>query len=172
MSGKRKIYANLTSQSVVGGCNLTFAPEYFQLLTNMNMLSHSSHSYSFDSRANGYARGEGFGVVILKRLGDAIKDGDTIRAVIRSTGSNQDGRTPGITQPSSDSQERLIRETYRKAGLSMALTRFCEAHGTGTAVGDPIESTAIGSAFREFRTPSDPLIMYVMVQLYRCSCFY
>ncbi|KAF5015979.1 hypothetical protein F66182_12491, partial [Fusarium sp. NRRL 66182] len=125
----------------------------------MNMLSHSSHSYSFDSRANGYARGEGFGVVILKRLGDAIKDGDTISAVIRSTGSNQDGRTPGITQPSSDSQERLIRETYRKAGLSMALTRFCEAHGTGTAVGDPIESTAIGSAFREFRTPSDPLII-------------
>lgn len=126
------------------------------------MLSHSSRSFSFDSRANGYARGEGFGVVILKRLEDAIMDGDTIRAVIRSTGCNQDGRTPGITQPSSVSQEHLIRETYRKAGLNMALTRFCEAHGTGTAVGDPIESMAIGSAFREFRTPSNPLIVYVI----------
>jgi acyl transferase domain-containing protein len=125
----------------------------------MNMLSHSSRSFSFDSRANGYARGEGFGVVILKRLEDAIIDGDTIRAVIRSTGSNQDGRTPGITQPSSAAQERLIRETYRKAGLSTAFTQFCEAHGTGTALGDPIELMAIGSAFKDFRTPSNPLMV-------------
>ena len=73
-------------------------------------------SYSFDHRANGYARGEGFGIVIVKRLSDALRDGDTIRAVIRATGVNQDGRTPGITQPSSKAQEALIRETYNRAG--------------------------------------------------------
>ncbi len=87
-------------------------------LTNMNMLSPSSKTFSFDHRANGYARGEGFGVLILKRLKDALRDGNTIRAVIRSTGSNQDGHTPGMTTPSSTAQETLIRDTYRKAGLS------------------------------------------------------
>ena len=108
---------------------MTFAPEYFNFLTNMSMLSHSSRSFSFDSRANGYSRGEGIAAVILKRLDDAIADGDTIRGIIRSTGCNQDGRTPGITQPSSAMQERLILETYRKAGLSLSQTLYCEAHG-------------------------------------------
>ncbi|RDL35202.1 uncharacterized protein BP5553_07133 [Venustampulla echinocandica] len=147
------------NMSLVGGCNLTYAPDYFNILTNLNMLSHDGRSFAFDSRANGYARGEGFGVVILKRLEDAIADGDTIRGVIRSTGCNQDGRTPGITQPSSVAQEALIRETYRKAGLSMTMTRFCEAHGTGTALGDPIEAMAVGCAFKDSRTSKDPLIV-------------
>jgi acyl transferase domain-containing protein len=126
-------------------------------LTNMNMLSPTGQSYSFDYRANGYSRGEGFGVLILKRLSDALRDGNTIRAVIRSTGTNQDGFTPGITVPSSQSQEKLIRETYEKAGLSMQPTKYFEAHGTGTAVGDPIEATALGNAFRKHRSTSDPL---------------
>ena len=107
------------------------------MLSNMNFISHDSRSFSFDHRGNGYGRGEGFGVVVLKRLTDAIRDGDTIRAVIRSTGSNQDGRTPGITQPSRDAQETLINETYTKAGLEMQTTRYVEAHGTGTAVRHP-----------------------------------
>ena len=100
----------------------------------MNFISHDSRCFSFDDRANGYGRGEGVGVLVLKRLTDALNHGDTIRAVVRSTGSNQDGRTPGITQPSSDAQERLIRNTYGKAGLDMQTTRYVEAHGTGTAV--------------------------------------
>jgi acyl transferase domain-containing protein len=112
---------------MVTGCNLAFSPEYFAWMTNLNFLSPDSRCYSFDSRANGYARGEGIGVIILKRLSDALRDGNTIRAVIRSAASNEDGRTPGITQPSSDAQERLIRETYRRAGLSMAHTRYFEA---------------------------------------------
>lgn len=123
------------------------------------MLSHTSKSYSFDHRANGYSRGEGFGILILKRLKDALRDGNTIRAVIRSTGSNQDGHTPGITMPSSVSQEVLIRETYEKAGLSMEPTRYFEAHGTGTPVGDPLEATALGAAFRKIRKNDDPLIV-------------
>ncbi|KAI0198779.1 putative polyketide synthase [Astrocystis sublimbata] len=142
---------------VVTGCNLTFSPEYFKILTNLNFLSPDGRCYSFDHRANGYGRGEGIGVIVLKRLADAVRDGNTIRAVIRSTGSNEDGRTQGITQPSSAAQERLICETYRRAGLSMAHTRFFEAHGTGTPLGDPLEARAIGRAFREHRTETDPM---------------
>ena len=139
------------------------------------MLSPDSKCFSFDHRANGYGRGEGIAALILKRLPDAIRDGDTIRAVIRSVGTNQDGHTPGVTQPSKSSQTLLIQETYSKAGLSMYPTRYFEAHGTGsvtftkplisladllrTPVGDPIEAYAIGAAFRKFRTSNDPLHM-------------
>jgi acyl transferase domain-containing protein len=126
-------------------------------MSNIGFLSPDSRCKSFDHRANGYARGEGVGVMIVKRLSDAIRDGNTIRAVIRSTGANEDGRTPGITQPSRQAQERLIRETYRRAGLSLAHTRYFEAHGTGTAIGDPREAQAIGSAFQKYRTLDDPV---------------
>lgn len=119
---------------MVAGANLTIGVDFSLPLSNMNFVSPDSRSFSFDHRANGYGRGEGMGVVIIKRLTDAIRDGDTIRAVVRSVGSNQDGRTPGITQPSRDAQELLIRDTYSKAGLDMKSTRFVEAHGTGTAV--------------------------------------
>ena len=98
-------------------------------MSNLNFFSPDSKCFSFDDRANGYARGEGFGVLVVKRLSDAIEDGDTIRAVIRSTGSNQDGLTPGITQPSGEAQAALIKDTYQKAGLDMNSTRFFEAHG-------------------------------------------
>jgi acyl transferase domain-containing protein len=103
-------------------------------LSLMNFFSNDSRSYSFDHRANGYGRGEGFGVIVMKRLSDALRDGNTIRAVVRATASNQDGRTPGITQPSRDAQERLIRKTYEKAHLDLGWTRYVEAHGTGTPV--------------------------------------
>jgi acyl transferase domain-containing protein len=126
-------------------------------MSNVSFLSPDSHCKSFDHRANGYARGEGVGVMIVKRLSDAIRDGNTIRAVIRSTGSNEDGRTPGITQPSRTAQERLIKQTYEKAGLSLAHTRYFEAHGTGTAIGDPREAQAIGSAFQKYRSVQDPV---------------
>jgi acyl transferase domain-containing protein len=94
----------------------------------MGFLSPDGECHSFDHRANGYARGEGFGTVIVKRLSDAVRDGDTIRAVIRATGSNQDGNTP-LAQPSKDAQTRLISDTYRRAGLVLSKTRYVEAHG-------------------------------------------
>lgn len=143
--------------SMVAGCNLLFSPDYFTWLSNLSFLSPDGRCYSFDHRANGYARGEGIGVIVLKRLQDAIRDGNTIRAVIRSTRSNEDGRTPGITQPSLHAQETLVKETYLKAGLSMAPTRYFEAHGTGTPLGDPLETQGMGSAFRHHRTMTDPL---------------
>ena len=96
---------------------------------NMSFVSPDGRCYSFDERANGYGRGEGCGVIVIKRLSDAINDGNVIRAVIRSTGSNQDGYTPGLTQPSRALQARLISECYAKAGLDFAPTRFFEAHG-------------------------------------------
>lgn len=98
-------------------------------MSRMGFTSPDSRCFSFDDRANGYARSEGLGVIVLKRLSDAVKDNDTIRAVIRSTGSNQDGHTPGITQPSKENQARLIRSTYEKAGLDLSSTRYFEAHG-------------------------------------------
>jgi acyl transferase domain-containing protein len=148
-------------QGIVAGCNLIFSLDLTIGLSNMGFLSPDGVCHSFDHRANGYARGEGFGVVVIKRLSDAIRDGDTIRAVIRATGSNQDGNTP-LAQPSKEAQARLISDTYQRAGLDTSETRYVEAHGTynksllwhkltiegtGTPVGDPLEAFAIGTSF-------------------------
>ncbi|KAM3158720.1 hypothetical protein ABEW05_000751 [Botrytis cinerea] len=146
-----------SSMAIVAGSCLISCLETWISLCNMGFLSPDSRCYSFDNRANGYARSEGVGVVIIKKLSDALKDNDTIRAVIRATGSNSDGHTPGITQPSREAQTRLIEETYIKGGLDLAKTRYFEAHGTGTPLGDPIEAGAIGSVFREYRSATEPL---------------
>ena len=128
-----------------------------KMMSSFNFLSPDSRSWSFDQRANGYARGEGTAVIVVKRLEDAVRDGNTIRTVIRSTGSNQDGRTPGITQPSQEAQMNLIERTYKQANIDMEPTRFFEAHGTGTKIGDPIEANAIGTVFGHCRSANDPL---------------
>ncbi|PWY83831.1 hypothetical protein BO94DRAFT_519435 [Aspergillus sclerotioniger CBS 115572] len=146
-----------SDMALVTGCNIIIGIEPIVSLIKMGFTSPDGRCFSFDARANGYGRGEGVGVVVIKRVGDAIRDGDTIRAVIRSTGSNQDGHTPGLTQPSKDAQAHLILDTYEKAGLDLSLTRYFEAHGTGTAIGDPIEAEAVGSVFRTLRSPEDPL---------------
>jgi acyl transferase domain-containing protein len=109
--------------------NSLLSPEWSLYMSNMNFLSPDSRCYSFDHRANGYARGEGVIVLVLKRLSDAIRDGDTIRAVIRGTGSNQDGYTPALPQPSQSAQEALIRQVYKSCSLGFETTRYVEAHG-------------------------------------------
>ncbi|KUJ19541.1 reducing type I polyketide synthase [Mollisia scopiformis] len=150
------LWSGESTMGIVAGSSLILTPEMNIALSNMNFLSPDGRCYSFDDRSNGYGRGEGFGVLILKPISQAIQDGDTIRALIRSTGTNQDGHTPGgVTQPSKDSQAKLITETYRKAGLDMGWTRFVEAHGTGTALGDPIEARAIGESFRKYQGEND-----------------
>lgn len=123
----------------------------------MNFLSPDSKCFSFDYRANGHARGEGTAVVVLKLLSQAIEDGDLIRAVIRATGVNQDGRTPGISQPNPEAQEAMIRRTYDVANLDLGATHFFEAHGTGTSTGDSMEAKAIGKAFKDHRDKTVPL---------------
>ncbi|KAI9647506.1 hypothetical protein NHQ30_003891 [Ciborinia camelliae] len=146
-----------SSMAIVGGSNIISSVEQLLLLSNLNLLSPDGKSYSFDSRANGYGRGEGCGVLVVKRLSDAITHGDTIRAVIRATGTNQDGRTPSLTTPCQDAQEDLIRDTYETAGLDFHSTAFFEAHGTGTAMGDPIEASAIGRVLGEGRPANRPI---------------
>jgi acyl transferase domain-containing protein len=160
-------------QAIVAGSNLFLSPDMAMSLNNQGFLSPDGRCWSFDEKANGYGRGEGFGVLILKRVDDAIEDNDVIRAVVRATGTNQDGRTPGIVQPSRTAQAELIKETYKKAGLDIRLTRYVEAHGTGTPVGgkreafcgfwsqlirlDPIEAGAIADAFEEAISCDRPL---------------
>ncbi|KAF2463891.1 reducing type I polyketide synthase [Lindgomyces ingoldianus] len=146
-----------SSIALVGGASVISSIETTMSLSNMGFLSPNGRCFSFDERGNGYARGEGFGVLIIKLLSDAIQDGDSIRAVVRSSGSNQNGRNRSITQTSKVDQVQLMRDTYAKAGLDLATTRFVEAHGTGTAVGDPNEANAIGEVFGQYRTPEQPL---------------
>lgn len=124
-----------SKQALVTGSNLVLYPSMMHSLTNMHFLSPDGICHSFDDRANGYARGEAIGGIMLKPLKAALADGDTIRAVIRGSGANQDGKTPGITMPSPQSQANLIRATYAQAGLDLADTGYFEAHGTGTGLG-------------------------------------
>ncbi|KAM7210294.1 lovastatin diketide synthase [Rhypophila decipiens] len=140
----RDILDGTTSMGVVAGSSLMLVPNLWRALSSQRFLSPDGACHSFDSQANGYGRGEGFGVIILKPLEDAIRDNDVIRAVIRGSGINQDGKTPAITVPNAHAQMSLIRSTYEKAGLEMSKTAYFEAHGTGTPVGDPLELLAIG----------------------------
>ncbi|KAI8935085.1 hypothetical protein NX059_007680 [Plenodomus lindquistii] len=142
-----------SEMSLVCGSNTYTTPECMSFpLSNAGFLSPDGRSYSFDHRANGYGRGEGYGFILLKPLANALRDGDVIRAVVRATGVNQDGRTPSITQPNPEAQIELIKTTYANGGLDLSKTEYVEAHGTGTIVGDPIEVGAIGSVFRDHRT--------------------
>jgi acyl transferase domain-containing protein len=118
---------NGTRTALVGGCGLILSPDLFTSLSALHFLSPDSRSFSFDERANGYGRGEGIAMLVLKQIDDAIRDGDTIRAVIRGTGVNQDGRTSGITLPSCEAQANLIRNTYGCFGLSLSDTMYFEA---------------------------------------------
>lgn len=138
-------------QALVTGSNLALYPSMFHSLTNMHFLSPDGICHSFDDRANGYARGEAIGGLLLKPLSAALADGDTIRAVIRGSATNQDGKTPGITMPNPESQADLIRFVYEQAGLKMSDTGYFEAHGTGTGLGDPMELSAIGTTLGEAR---------------------
>ncbi|KAG9203319.1 hypothetical protein G6514_002972 [Epicoccum nigrum] len=137
--------------AVAAGANLLLGPEAFIAGSYMNMLSPDGRSYMWDSRANGYARGEGFAAIIMKTLSAAIADGDHIECVIAETAVNQDGRTKNLTVPSAAAQTSLIQTTYAKAGLDLTKPsdrpQYFEAHGTGTPAGDPIEAQAIQDAF-------------------------
>ncbi|KAI1341943.1 hypothetical protein F5Y15DRAFT_406440 [Xylariaceae sp. FL0016] len=147
-----------SEMSLVGGVQLYLDPRAMTIpLARQKFLSPDSQCYSFDERANGYSRGEGVGVVVLKRLSKALRDGDTIRGVIRGTSANQDGRTPSISQPSSTAQTSLIQKAYESGDLDFSSTGYFEAHGTGTAVGDPIETRGISSAFIDHLQRDRPL---------------
>ncbi|RYP07500.1 hypothetical protein DL765_009144 [Monosporascus sp. GIB2] len=142
------IYSGSCGSAVVAGTSVLMSPTLAVILSEQGVLSPTGSCKSFDARADGYARGEAVNAVYIKKLSDAMRDGDPIRGVIRATGVNFDGKTRGITNPSCESQEALIRKTYQVAGISFpGDTGFVECHGTGTTVGDPLEVTAIGRVF-------------------------
>lgn len=140
----QSIWNGESSLALAGGVNAMLKPDYFIAESKAGMLSADGRSKAFDSRANGYVRGEGAGVVVLKPLSQALEDGDPIHAIIRGTGVNQDGHSNGITVPSGDAQQELMRTVYQRAGVSPGEVQYVEAHGTGTPVGDPIEANALG----------------------------
>lgn len=127
-----------SSVAVACGTNLVLSPFMLISLSNLNMLSPNGKCFMWDERADGYARGEGVTCVVMKRLSDAIRDGDNIACVIREVGLNHDGKTKGLTMPSAEAQASLIRETYARAGLDPTKKedrcQFFEAHGTGTPI--------------------------------------
>ncbi len=141
--------------ALVGGVNLIARPEPYINFCNASMLSPDGRCRSFDAQANGYVRAEGAGVVVLKPLAQALRDGNSIYALVLSSAINQDGHTPGITVPSGEAQEALLREAYGRAGIAPAQVQYVEAHGTGTPVGDPIEAEAIGRVVGPGRPPGD-----------------
>ncbi|KAK3372638.1 hypothetical protein B0H63DRAFT_439937 [Podospora didyma] len=140
-----------SEMACVTGANLIITPEQFIVESNLHMLSPSGHCRMWDAGADGYARGEGVAAMFIKPLSKALIDGDRIEAIIRETGVNSDGRSKGITMPNWEAQARLIKNTYRRAGLNAGAPedrcQFFEAHGTGTLAGDPNEARAIEDAF-------------------------
>ncbi|HXO90818.1 MAG TPA: SDR family NAD(P)-dependent oxidoreductase [Stellaceae bacterium] len=141
--------------AIVGGINLLLAPYPYLGFCSASMLSRRGRCFAFDERADGYVRGEGGAVAILRPLDDALADGDAIRAVILGTGVNSDGRTIGLSLPSEAAQASLLRSVYARAGVAPEDLTFFEMHGTGTPAGDPIEAAAVGHSLGQSR--SDPL---------------
>lgn len=136
-----------STTALAAGVSLILTPETMIGLSKSKILSDDGRCRTFDADARGIARGEGCGVVVLKRLSDARRDGDRVLAVIRATGINQDGRSNGITAPNGPAQEALLRSTLAKSGLRPADIDYVEAHGTGTTLGDPIEVRALGAVY-------------------------
>lgn len=141
----QSIWSGDADLAIAGGVNAMIIADPFISESKAGMLSPTGRSKAFDDRADGYVRGEGAGLVVLKPYAQAVADGDRVYALIRGTAVNQDGHTPGITVPSKESQIALMRETFAKAGLAPSQASYMEAHGTGTPVGDPLEANAIGT---------------------------
>ena len=145
--------------ALAGGVNLIMAPETTIALSKTHMLSPDGRCHAFDKAANGFVRGEGCGMVALKRLSDAQSDGDHIIALILGSAANQDGRSSGITAPNGPSQATVIRKALHNAGLEPSAIGYIEAHGTGTSLGDPIEMGALAEVFGAGRNHSNPLLV-------------
>jgi malonyl CoA-acyl carrier protein transacylase len=145
--------------ALAGGVNALLSPELFIALSKAHALAPDGRCKAFDSRADGFARAEGCGVVVLKRLSRALADGDHILALIRGSALNQDGRSSGMTAPNGAAQEAVIRQALINAGIAPGEIDYVEAHGTGTALGDPIEAHALAAALGPNRTLGHPLLI-------------
>ncbi|MBZ9609901.1 SDR family NAD(P)-dependent oxidoreductase [Clostridium estertheticum] len=141
--------------ALAGGVCVLTGPSIHITTSKAGMLSLDGKCFTFDNRANGFVPGEGVGVILLKRLSDAIRDNDSIYGVIRGWGVNQDGKTNGITAPSVNSQINLEKDVYQRFGINPETISMVEAHGTGTKLGDPIEVEALTGSFRQFTQKSN-----------------
>jgi acyl transferase domain-containing protein/NADP-dependent 3-hydroxy acid dehydrogenase YdfG/acyl carrier protein len=145
--------------ALVGGVNVMCSPVTTVALTKGHMLAPDGRCKTFDAAADGFSRGEGCGALVLKRLADAVADGDRILALVRGTAINQDGRSGGLTVPSGPAQEAVIRAALADAGVGPADVSYVEAHGTGTTLGDPIEVKALAGALGPGHSKADPLLV-------------
>lgn len=154
---------NECSAAVVGGVNLVLTVDQHMNTAKLGVLSPTSTCHTFDASGDGYGRADGVGAVYIKRLSDAIRDGDPVRGLIRSSAVNSNGKVPavGITHPNREGQADVIRHAYFRGGnLDQRLTGYFECHGTGTAVGDPLEVHAVSLAMNENRSDTEgPLII-------------
>lgn len=148
-----------TELALVGGVNFMLMPEFTISLSKAHMMADDGRCKTFDASANGFVRGEGCGIIALKRLSQAQVDGDTVLAVIRGSATNHGGYSSGFTVPNKRAQEAVIRSALANAGVEPAQVSYVEAHGTGTSLGDPIEIRALAAALREGRTEDNPLLL-------------
>ncbi|WP_406694053.1 amino acid adenylation domain-containing protein [Singulisphaera sp. Ch08] len=145
--------------ALAGGVNILLSREIGANFAEAGFLAPDGRCKAFDSRADGYVRAEGAGFVVLKPLSRALADGDPIRALIRGGAVNQDGRSNGLTAPSRQAQEAVLRDAYRAAGVAPSEIQYVEAHGTGTALGDPIEARALGNVLGAGRAADRPCVI-------------
>ncbi|MFJ9895893.1 type I polyketide synthase [Streptomyces sp. NPDC091280] len=145
--------------ALAGGVNLNLAPDSTSAAARFGGLSPDGRSFTFDARANGYVRGEGGGMVLLKPLAAARADGDRVHGVILGSAVNNDGTTEGLTVPSADAQRDVVLLAARQAGVDPREVQYVELHGTGTPVGDPVEAAALGAAYGTGRTGDERLVV-------------
>lgn len=147
--------------AIVAGCNMYLSPEHCIDLSGMNgAASPSGLCHTFDAKADGYIKSEAVNMVVIRRLTDAVRDRNPIRAVIRGSASNSDGWTAGIASPSSEAQAAATRQAYINAGITdVSHTSYLECHGTGTRAGDPVEVNGVASVFCGDRPKDRPLVI-------------
>ncbi|MBV8275152.1 MAG: acyltransferase domain-containing protein, partial [Verrucomicrobia bacterium] len=150
---------NECNLALAGGVNVILSPEVFSALSRARMLAPDGKCKTFDASADGFVRGEGCGIVVLKRLQDALACGDRVLALIRGSAVNQDGPSSGLTAPNGPAQESVIRNALENGQVRPQDVGYVEAHGTGTVLGDPIEVQALGAVLGSGRDPADPLMI-------------
>lgn len=155
----QSLRSGASDMALAGGVNLLLGPENYVAFSGIQVLSPDGRCKTFDASADGYGRGEGAGAVLLKRLSDALRDRDRIQAVIHGSGVTSDGKTPGIAVPNGAAQAEAARKALAQAGLHPREVAYAEAHGTGTAVGDPIEVQALAEVYAEGRPADQPLLL-------------
>ena len=145
--------------ALAAGVNLLLSPAIFRSFDQAEALSPTGQCHAFDAAADGFVRGEGCGVVVLKRLSDAVRDGDRVLAVVRGSAVNQDGRSNGLMAPNPAAQMAVLRAAYANADIPPFDVDYVETHGTGTLLGDPIEARALGTALGRGRSENSPLLI-------------